>query len=195
MKHLLISLYFTFCYSSIPHAESASWNVIQNDNIHISYHWHEFPWCKATIEIDSSIDDILGKIENINEYQNMFDTVTFSKEYENNVVHIILDIPSFFANRDYVVKFIKYNEDDNIIYEFKSIKNSTIDLNEDYVRLINAAGQWRLKSINNKLTKVTYIWNGEMLGNFPSWGLKRAWLKQGNEVLSNLKENLKNSGS
>ena len=63
-----------------------------------------------------------------------------------------------------------------------------LKINDNYVRLINAAGQWRLKSINNKLTKVTYIWNGEMLGNFPSWGLKRAWLKQGNEVLGNLKE-------
>ena len=63
------------------------------------------------------------------------------------------------------------------------------------MRLVNAGGKWKLESINNNLTKVTYIWNGEMLGNFPSWGLKRAWSKQGNEVLRNLKETLKYSGS
>ena len=34
-----------------------------------------------------------------------------------------------------------------------------------------------------------------MLGNFPSWGLKRAWLKQGNEVLGNLKETLESKGA
>ena len=33
-----------------------------------------------------------------------------------------------------------------------------------------------------------------MSGNFPSWGLKRAWIKQGNEVLSNLKAAVMNNG-
>ena len=121
--------------------------------------------------------------------------MTFSKEYQDNIVHIVLDIPGFFADRDYVVKFVKYTDDNHTVYEFNSINSSNVKLDENYVRLVNAAGQWRLESINNKLTKVTYIWNGEMLGNFPSWGLKRAWLKQGNEVLGNLKETLKNSGS
>ena len=195
MKHLLISIFFTLLFSSIPKINSTSWNILQDNSIDISYYWDNFPWCKATIEIESSIDEILKHIENINNYENIFDTVSSSKEYDDNVVHIVLDIPGFFADRDYVVKFIKYSEDNDIVYEFNSISNHNVTLDKNYVRLINAAGQWRLKSINNKLTKVTYIWNGEMLGNFPSWGLKRAWLKQGNEVLGNLKETLKNSGS
>jgi hypothetical protein len=195
MKHLLISIFFTLLFSSIPIEDSTPWNILQEGDINISYYWDKFPWCKATIEIDSSIDDILKHIENINNYENIFDTVSSSKEYDNNVVHIVLDIPSLFADRDYVVKFVKYNEGDYVVYEFNSISNNNIKLDENYVRLLNAAGQWRLKSINNKLTKVTYIWNGEMLGSFPSWGLKRAWSKQGNEVLKNLKETLKNSGS
>jgi len=195
MKHLLINIFFTFLFSSIPEINSTKWNILQEDNINISYHWEKFPWCKSTIEIESSIEEVLKHIENIDNYQNIFDTVDFSKEYNDNVVHIVLDIPGIFADRDYVVKFHKYTDKDYIIYEFNSINNHNIKLNENYVRLINAAGQWRLKSINNKLTKVTYIWNGEMLGNFPSWGLKRAWIKQGNEVLENLKEILKTSGS
>ena len=194
MKHLLISIFFTLLFSSIPEISSISWNMLQDDSINVAYYWDEFPWCKATIEIDSSINEILNHIENIDDYENIFDTVSSSKEYDDNVVHIVLDIPGFFADRDYVVIFIKYIDDDHIVYEFNSINND-IKLDENYVRLVNAAGQWRLKSIDNKLTKVTYIWNGQMLGNFPSWGLKRAWLKQGNEVLGNLKETLKNSGS
>ena len=197
MKHLLISVIFTLTllFSSIPEINSSSWIVLQKDSIEVAYYWDKFPWCKATIEIESSIDDILEHIENINNYQNIFNTVSFSKEYENNIVHIVLDMPGFFADRDYVVKFIKYNDNSDIVIEFNSIKDNNVNLNKNYVRLINAAGQWRLKSTNNKLTKVTYIWNGEMLGNFPSLVLKRAWLKQGNEVLNNLKDTLKNSGS
>ena len=195
MKHLLISIFFTLLFSSIPKINSTPWNILQDGDINISYYWDKFPWCKATIEIESSIDEILEHIEDINNYENVFDTVSSSKEYDNNVVHIVLDIPSLFADRDYVVKFVKYKEDNHIVYEFNSIDDDNIIVNDNYVRLRNAAGQWRLKSINNKLTKVTYIWNGEMLGNFPSWGLKRAWSKQGNEVLKNLKETLKYSGS
>jgi hypothetical protein len=44
--------------------------------------------------------------------------------------------------------------------------------------------------LNNKQTEVTYIWNGELLGDFPDWALKEAWTKQGNEVLTWLQESL-----
>ena len=98
-----------------------------------------------------------------------------------------------FNNRDYVVQFDSINDNKPIIYEFKSIKN-VIELSDDFVRLSNAGGKWKLESKNNNLTKVTYIWNGDMAGNFPSWGLKRAWIKQGNEVLTNLKTALDNNG-
>ena len=66
MKHLLISLYFTFCYSSIPHAESASWNVIQNDNIHIFSglleHEGSFQGNPGEIEIPATSADTMEKI-------------------------------------------------------------------------------------------------------------------------------------
>ena len=39
------------------------------------------------------------------------------------------------------------------------------------------------KTSKNK-TKVTYAWNGELLGNFPDFGLEKAWITQGTEVLN-----------
>ena len=112
--------------------------------------------------------------------------MNFSKKYNNNIVHVILDLPGMFNNRDYVVKFKSIKNNNAIVYEFESI-HDLIEPNNNSVRLVNAGGKWKLESINNNLTKVTYIWNGDMSGNFPSWGLKRAWTKQGNEVLGNLK--------
>ena len=110
-------------------------------------------------------------------------------------MHITLDLPGIFSDRDYVVKFSLLDDKQNktIIYEFKSISDF-IENNHNYVRLLNAGGQWRLKSLADNLTEVTYIWNGDMSGNFPSWGLKRAWIKQGNEVLSNLKAAVMSNG-
>jgi len=45
-------------------------------------------------------------------------------------------------------------------------------------------------SMNN--TKITYAWNGELLGSFPDFGLERAWITQGTEVLNWLDQALTN---
>ena len=63
-------------------------------------------------------------------------------------------------------------------------------LDPDHVRLPNAAGIWILTALEPNKTKVIYGWNGELLGNFPDFGLIRAWVTQGTEVLNWLDEEL-----
>ena len=82
-------------------------------------------------------------------------------------------------------------EENDIVYRFTAVENSGISVHEDYVRLIHAAGEWRIHSLDSSSTEVTYIWNGELLGNFPEWALSRAWETQGHEVLTWLKEAVK----
>lgn len=198
MKFLLINLFLfsTLFSSNIPDINSQKWIKIQKDFIDIDYIWKDgLPWCKSKINLNYSVEEILNVIKNVGAYHLIFDSVVKSKEYNNNIVHITLDLPGIFSDRDYVVKFSLLEDKQNktIIYEFKSISDF-IEINQNYVRLLNAGGQWRLKSLADNLTEVTYIWNGDMSGNFPSWGLKRAWIKQGNEVLSNLKAAVMNNG-
>ena len=198
MKFLLINLFLfsTLFSSNIPDINSQKWIKIQKDFIDIDYVWKDgLPWCKSKINLNYSVEEILNVIKNVGAYHLIFDSVVKSKEYNNNIVHITLDLPGIFSDRDYVVKFSLLEDKQNktIIYEFKSISDF-IEINQNYVRLLNAGGQWRLKSLADNLTEVTYIWNGDMSGNFPSWGLKRAWIKQGNEVLSNLKAAVMNNG-
>ena len=198
MKFLLINLFLfsTLFSSNIPDINSQKWIKIQKDFIDIDYIWKDgLPWCKSKINLNYSVEEILNVIKNVGAYHLIFDSVVNSKEYNNNIVHITLDLPGIFSDRDYVVKFSLLEDKQNktIIYEFKSISDF-IEINHNYVRLLNAGGQWRLKSLADNLTEVTYIWNGDMSGNFPSWGLKRAWIKQGNEVLSNLKAAVMNNG-
>ena len=45
--------------------------------------------------------------------------------------------------------------------------------------------------MNNGEIIVTYTWNGELKGSAPMWILKRSWIRQGNEIMINLKERLK----
>ena len=193
MKHLVFKIIFlSFLSSSIPNDDYNKWNNIQNDNIWIGYSWIDtIPWCKSTSVMNYSVEEILDVIEDVGNYVNIFDSVVLSNEYDENYVHIRFDMPMPFQDREYIVKFNKIIDKKDVVYQFKSNTLDFIPFNNSYVRLLEAAGEWRLKSINEKVTKVTYIWNGNMEGNFPSWGLKRVWLKQGNEVLRNLNETLR----
>ena len=63
---------------------------------------------------------------------------------------------------------------------------------DDIIRLINAAGEWKLAYINPDSTKVSYSWNGELLGDFPSFSLGRAWKTGGTEIIEELRQAIEN---
>ena len=195
MKLLIFNiLIISISFCDIPYKDSLKWNILQDDIVWIGYIIEDYPWCKSTTLLDFSVDEILSVIEDVNNYNKFFDTVSSSSIDTNNVVHIILNMPTLFSDRDYVVKYDKINEDQTIIYRFQSNEKYSKPELDNYVRLTNAAGEWRLDSLSNGITKVTYIWNGELSGKFPSWAYNRAWTKQGNEVLGNLKEVLESKG-
>ena len=97
-------------------------------------------------------------------------------------------MPFPFAGRDYVVKYIQEQVNDEFIYRFHAVIHPDAPLHSKYVRLIHASGGWRLKSLDTAKTEIIYTWNGELLGDFPNWALTRAWKQQGLEVMSWLEE-------
>jgi len=130
-------------------------------------------------------------IENKANYPNVFKRVESATIITDEIVHIVLDMPFPFYGRDYIVSYTQHKENGDSIYRFQAVKNSGIPVLEDYVRLVHAAGEWRLHALGNDSTEVTYSWNGELLGDFPDWALTRAWGTQGKEVLTWLKEAIK----
>jgi hypothetical protein len=74
--------------------------------------------------------------------------------------------------------------DSTEVYTFNATNEVKIKVDEDYVRLIHAAGAWIISPLSDSTTKLTYIWNGELRGDFPNWALNKAWIEQGNEVLT-----------
>ena len=127
-------------------------------------------------------------IEDKSNYPNIFKRVESANRITEDIVHIVLEMPFPYYGRDYIVSYIQFQDEDEKVYQFNSVENSGTPIYEDYVRLIHAGGEWRLHSLDDNNTEVTYIWNGELLGNFPDWALKQAWKIQGDEVLNWLKE-------
>ena len=192
MKRLLISLFlYSLLFGEIPNSDFDSWNVLQNDNIWIGNFEDDFPWCKAKIILPFSIEYILPVIEDVNNYHEMLHSVVFSTKDKNNIAHIRIDYPFPFTDREYIVKFERLIDNKDVVYAFATNPSLNKTTDPNYIRLVNAEGEWRMSPIKDNVTEVSYLWNGELRGDFPDWALSKAWVKHGNEVLDNLADKLK----
>tara|TARA_Y100001970_G_scaffold159925_1_gene195690 strand:- start:2396 stop:2989 length:594 start_codon:yes stop_codon:yes gene_type:complete len=192
MRLLLINLVlYGYLFAEMPSKEFDQWNLLQDDEIWIGYVQTDFPWCKASISLPHTLDEILLIVEDVAGYQKILDSVVYSTKDENDVAHIRINYPFPFTDREYIVKFERIEDNNDIVYAFGTNESLNKNLDPNYIRLINARGEWRLSPVNKNVTNVSYTWNGELRGDFPSWSLSKAWTKHGNEVLGNLRDKLK----
>ena len=110
-----------------------------------------------------------------------------SKIIDTNIVYLRVDYPLFLSDRDYIVKYHSFKEGSSIVYQWSAMQHKNVPVYDDIVRLINAAGEWRLTYLSEESTKVSYSWNGELLGDFPSFYLTTAWETGGKEIIGELK--------
>ena len=196
MKINLLSLFLLSILSGSSidypnHNLSMNWTTLNDDDIWVGYiETPEIDWCRTTSKLSFSIDEISQMIEDLKNYYQTFDRVTSSKVVAEDIVHIRIDMPFPISDRDYIVRYITDKKDGGISYKFKAADDILIDINDDCIRLVNAAGEWYLKRLNSSTTEVVYTWNGELRGDFPSWALTRAWRTQGLEMINWLKESL-----
>ena len=173
----------------LPPENLENWEILRDNEIWIGWeHADGFDWCRAKSTLAAPIADIRKIIEDKANYPNVFKRVESAKIITDEIVYIALDMPFPFASRDYVVKYVQEQADNEFIYRFHPVIHPDAPLDSKYVRLIHAAGEWRLTPIDSTKTEVTYTWNGELLGDFPNWALGRAWKQQGLEVMTWLQE-------
>ena len=193
LKFLVIHLFiiFNLLFSSefILSSKLSNWEILQDYPIWIGWTEHnESQWCRAKTTLHVPMEDISTIIEDKTNYPKVFKRVESVRTITDNIVHIVLDMPFPFYGRDYIVSYNEFQKEGDTVYQFSAVKDSGIPIHKDYVRLIHAAGEWRLHPLDESSTEVTYTWNGELLGDFPDWALNRAWKTQGDEVLNWLKE-------
>ena len=167
------------------------WENLQTGAVSITWcTYDDFPISRAETVLNHSIDKISKAIQDLDHYPDIFDRVTKINRLETDVIQIVLDMPFPFDGRDYIVKYNIENLGDRWVFVFTAVDHPKGTLYSDHVRLPNAAGIWILTALEPNKTKVIYAWNGELLGNFPNFGLTRAWVTQGTEVLNWLDEEL-----
>ncbi|MFL3007648.1 MAG: hypothetical protein ACJZ10_06570 [Candidatus Neomarinimicrobiota bacterium] len=170
-----------------------NWNLLKDNSIKIeSCIYKGYPISKAETILEHDIKDVASIIKDLDNYPKIFERVTNTHRLGENLVHIILDMPFPFDGRDYIVEYEIIEKVDSWVFSFSAQKNKRNPKIDGHIRLPNAAGVWILNKTSENSTKVTYAWNGELLGSFPDFGLERAWIQQGSEVLEWLNQALIN---
>ena len=164
--------------------DSTNWESIQEGNINLKWtNFQGYPICKVSTLLPYSIDLISEIVEDIEHYPNIFKRIHNVQILEKNIVRIMLDMPLFLSNRDYVIKYKKSKKMTKWEFSFNAVTHESAPIDKNYVRLINATGKWELYPKEKNETLLSYTWNGELLGDFPDFALQRAWKTQGNEII------------
>ena len=163
----------------------------ERDGIEVStIEYENMPYCKATKIYPYSSDKIKKILDDKASYPTTFERIESLDSLSADIVHIKINLPFPFSGRDYIVRYKYFQEKKIEYYEYSATKDIQVNLEDGYVRLHNAFGIWKIEPIDNNSTKLTHIWNGQLLGNFPSWALSRAWVAQGNELSSSISNQL-----
>tara|TARA_Y100001970_G_C14221811_1_gene853149 strand:- start:185 stop:799 length:615 start_codon:yes stop_codon:yes gene_type:complete len=193
MTSKIISIFLSVCFlftdnflDNIPPENYNNWKSLDDGRVSVSYTlYSDISWGRATAIFPVKINKLYEALKDLENYRHIFERITESQvlDEDQNIVYIRLDMPYFLADRDYTVKYVENYSNKDIIIQFYSVIHPDTPNNKGSVTLPRASGEWRLTSIPGKGTKVTYIWNGELLGKFPKSQLHTAWKEQGNEVL------------
>ncbi len=170
--------------ASVPSALStASWEILVESPARVRCARVEgLPWCEASTVIDLPVHVLENRVTDFAHYPDIFLRLRSAEVLAPGVVRVSLDMPYFLADRDYVARFVRQERGAVVVFSWGAVEHPLAPVG-DAVRLPRAAGSWRLEPISPGQTRVTYTWNGELLGDFPDFALPRAWVVQGLEVL------------
>ena len=196
MKKIIILIFVTIIlpFVKIPPYEIQGWKTLSEKNPWVGYQEYEnFPWCRATDIFPYSINEIETFIGKFETYSNTFSRMIDSELIDTNIVYLRVDYPLFLSDRDYIVKYNRVSNTNDVYYQWVATVHSDVPEYDNAVRLVNAGGEWALKYISENSTEVSYSWNGELRGDFPSFSLNSAWIKGGTEIINELRYVIENS--
>ncbi len=187
---MLPSLLLVAAAAAIP-PDLGNWQILQEGDVQVAHTTaNGLPWARCVTVLPGSMAQLVNLLKDFRGYPSFMDRISETRVYDENIVHLILDMPFPLASRDYVVEYTRGQDGNVVVFDFVAVDHPRATAVEGSVRLPRAEGQWRLEAISASKTRVTYIWNGELLGDFPDWALTKAWVTQGEEVMDWLEDAL-----
>lgn len=166
---------------------TATWENLATKPVRIDCtEWQGEPWCKGTARVSAPVDSLAKSLEHMDQSAEVFEAVSAIHVLEAGTLHITLDFPGMISDRDYVAKYARNTDAEGVRhYTWIPVTHAKAPEVSGVVRLVDFAGEWTLVP-DGESTLVTYLWQADLAGSFPSWALGIARKKTGNEALKDL---------
>lgn len=143
------------------------------------------PWCRSLGVVEAPIERVAATLEDMANQGEVFDSVLSIRMLAPDTVHVVLDFPGVLSDRDYVAKYTPATEGAVRLYRWVPVEHPDAPPQEGVVRLTKMAGEWRLEP-DGARTRVSYTWQADLSGSFPTWALSVARKRAGWEALHDL---------
>ena len=165
----------------------AQWTVLSGGDPYIECTAVDsIPWCRSTGLVELPIDKVALTLEDMPKYKALFDSISSIEVVSPpDTLHVVLDYPMGFDDRDYVAKYSRRTEGDVRIIAWEAV--SGVPEVEGVVRMPRMAGEWRLTP-EGGFTRVTYLWQAEVVGALPEMFWDTARKTAGKEALKDIRK-------
>ncbi|MEN0062671.1 MAG: START domain-containing protein [Myxococcota bacterium] len=182
---MLAFLGFAVAQAALP-GDNAGWETVRDDLVHVECAEvaGDF-WCRADGVLDAPVDTVVDTLWNMPKHQDKFELVRSIVELGDNTLHITIDYPGMFSDRDYVAKYTRSTEGDAHRVSWVPVTHPKAPEAKGAVRLSKFEGEWRLTPKGTQ-TAVRYVWHADPGGSFPGWAKPLARKRAGHEALKDL---------
>lgn len=154
---------------------SATWSLLQGTPVKIECTAvGSKPYCRSTGVIGVPVAKAASTFQNLDRFAARMGAIREVTRLESDVLHVIMDYPFPFDDRDYVARFAHRVESDGTeVFAWSPVEHAGAPPLEGVVRLTWLDGEWRF-SPEGSNTRVTYIWEADPGGNLPDVKAVRA---------------------
>lgn len=144
-------------------------------------------WCRTYGTTTAGIDAVGAVIEDRPDYPKVYAHVAEVKAVDTGVFYTRIGMPAPFADRDQLFQAHRDDVDGARIYTWSSVVRADMGEVVGVVRLVDAAGEWRIEPAVGGGTSLRYTWCAEMGGSFPDWARWRAAILHATEMIDGTK--------
>jgi len=175
IKHIFLPFVLFFLSINTGTSQTSAWEIRkQEDGITVytrSVEGFDINELKAEMTIDAPIDKIVSILLDIPNYPkwaySYSEAKILKREGDMSIIYIVMDIPWPMADRDNVVKMVKFEKGDTVTIKSKSIPDY-IEIKDNITRIPYHAGSWTLIKKGEKTEAIlkTHALPG---GEAPDW--------------------------
>ncbi|HNC97292.1 MAG TPA: START domain-containing protein [Myxococcota bacterium] len=145
---------------------TATWQVISESPVHIECA-QGLPWCRSSGLVGVDQATAVRTFEQLDRYVEKMGAISVVDRLEADVLHVVMDYPFPFSDRDYVARFTRRTEADGTeVFAWTSTDHPKAPVDPAIVRLSWSEGEWSFKPEGGH-TRVGYLWQSNPGGGIP----------------------------